>query len=96
MWGSWYGVLTAALLGGLLLLAAALTAWTPLFAIGIAAVVIAGFAVYFAIKGGQEEVAGTAPGDVGPADPEDQPEHRPQSRRGSQKAHGVWGEKREA
>ena len=85
-----------ALLAGLLLLAAALTAWTPLFAFGIAAVVIAGFAVFFAMKGGQEEVEARTPGDTGPADPEDQPEHRPKAQSGSQQAQGVWGEKREA
>jgi len=91
MWGSWYGVLTAALIAGLILLAAALTAWTPLFAFGIAAVLIAGFAVYYAIKGGQEEVA---PEGERPIAPPDQPEHHP--RRAGEGAAGVWGEKREA
>jgi hypothetical protein len=90
MWGSWFGVLTAAVVAGLLLIVAALTAWTPLFAIGIAAIVIAGIAIYYAIRGGQEEVAG----DDDLATPEDEPEHKP--RRGSQAAGGVWGEKREA
>ena len=93
MWGSWYGVLTAAIVGGLLLLVAALTAWTPLFAIGIAAFVIALFAIYFAIKGGQEEVEARSASE-GLATPEDQPEHQP--RRGSEAVAGVWGEKREA
>jgi hypothetical protein len=95
MWGSWYGVLTAAIVGGIILLASMLTGWTPLFAFGIAALAIAGFAGYYAIKGGQEEVRGTD-ADPSPASPEDQPEHQPHPRRGSEVAGGVWGEKREA
>jgi hypothetical protein len=93
MWGSWYGVLTAAVVAGLLLIVAALTAWTPLFAIGIAAVVIAAIAIYYAIRGGQAEVEAQTSSD-GLATPDDQPEHQP--RRGSEAAGGVWGEKREA
>ena len=86
MWGSWYGVLTAGIVAGILLLAGALTAWTPLFAFAIAGLVIAGFAVYFALKGGREEVSATH---------SDDPEHAPK-RQGSEVTGGVWGEKREA
>jgi hypothetical protein len=95
MWGSWYGVLTAAVVGGLLLIVAALTAWTPLFAIGIAALVIGAIAIYFAIQSGREEVqSGESATESRPASPPDEPEHQP--RRGSEVAGGVWGEKREA
>ena len=90
MWGSWYGVLAVAVLAGLLLIVAALTAWTPLFAVGIAAIVIAGIAVFYAIKGGREETGSGV--DDGLATPEDEPEHQPRRAAG---AGGVWGEKRE-
>jgi phage tail tape-measure protein len=91
MWGSWYGVVTAVLVGGLLLLAAALTAWTPLFAFGIAAVAIGGFALYYGVKGGREEVARD---EDRPHAPADEPEHQPRS--AGEGAAGIWGEKREA
>ncbi len=94
MWGSSFGVLTAVIVAGLLLLVAALTAWTPLFAIAIAAVVIAGFAVFHAIRGGREEAEAGSAGSGELATPADEPEHQP--RKGSEVAAGVWGEKREA
>lgn len=95
MWGSWFAVTVSGFAAVLLLIVAAATAWTPLFAIGIAAIVMAGFAIYFAIRGGRAEAdAGSSEVDEQPASRE--PEHRPRETQGSEVAGGIWGEKREA
>ena len=56
---------------------------------------MAGFAIYFAIRGGRAEAdAGSSEVDEQPAARE--PEHRPRETQGSEVAGGIWGEKREA
>lgn len=95
MWGSWFTVTLSGIGALILLIVAGASAWTPLFAFGIAAAVLAVIAAVYAVRAGRREVGETSDEAPRPADA-DEPEHQPGSRRPSDLTGGVWGERREA
>jgi hypothetical protein len=107
MYGSWMGVTLGALGVVLLLIAAALTAWTPLFALLIFAVVGMVLLVIAAMRRTAEATPGTGDhaGDpvsyAAPADGEGTAsttsgdgEQQPAAPRLENEPAGIWGEKR--
>ena len=105
MYGSWMGVTLGALFVVMLVIAAMLTAWTPIFALAIFAVVGTVLLVLAAMRrsaeagpgvddhaGEPEKYAAPASGEGGMADGEPGPE--PAAPRLEDEPAGVWGEKR--
>ena len=95
MWGSWFTVTLSGIGALILLIVAGASAWTPLFAFGIAAAVVAVIAAVYAVRAGRREVgepSNEAPQPAGPGEPE----HQPRPSRPSDLTGGIWGERREA
>lgn len=107
MWGTWFNVTMSVVAVALLLVIAIATAWTPLFAIVIAAAVIAiAIPIMSARRGSSERGdrleggsdGSPASGEGGEVDghPGSGAAQRAKEAQGSRMTDGIWGERREA